>query len=72
MLKVQALVIYKNCASIKCHDFETELHFASVKLHEEKRNLFNQIKRTLSRFQRGKICAKVYNLLAILLKCDII
>ena len=71
-MRVQVFVIYKNVASIKCHDFETELHFASVKLHEAKRNLFNQIERTLSRFQRGKICAKVYNLLAILLKCDII
>ena len=71
-MRVQVFVIYKNVASIKCHDFETELHFASAKLHEAKGNLFNQIERTLSRFQRGKICAKVYNLLAILLRCDII
>ena len=35
----------------KCHDFETELHFAGVKLGEEKRKLFNQIKMTLSRFE---------------------
>ena len=69
-MRVQVFVIYKNFASIKCHDFEIELHFASIKLLEEKRNLFNQIKRTLARFQRGKICAKVYNLL--LLKYDII
>ena len=65
-------MIYKNFASIKCHDFDTELHFASVKLNEEKTDLFNHIKRTLSRFQRGTISAKVYNLLAILLKFDII
>ena len=74
IFRVQIFVIYKNFASIKCHDFETELHFAGVKLGEEKRKLFNQIKMTLSRFEcqeifwmSGNICTKVYNLLAIIL-----
>ena len=51
IFRVQIFVICKNFASIKCHDFETKLHFAGVKLGEEKRKLFNQIKMTLSRFE---------------------
>ena len=51
IFRVQIFVIYKNFASIKCHDFETELDFAGVKLGEEKRKLFNQIKMALSRFE---------------------
>ena len=51
IFRVQIFVIYKNFASIKCYDFGTELHFAGVKLGEEKRKLFNQIKMTLSRFE---------------------
>ena len=51
IFRVQIFVIHKNFASIKCHDFETELHFAGVKLGEEKRKLFNQIKMPLLRFE---------------------
>ena len=38
IFRVQTFVIYKNFASIKCHDFETELQFVGVKLGEEKIN----------------------------------
>ena len=51
ILRVQIFVIYKNFTSIKCHDFETELHSAVVKLGCEQRKLFNQIKIALSRFE---------------------
>ena len=44
ILRLQIFVIYKNFASIKCHDFENEVHFANVKLGEQKGKLFNQIK----------------------------
>ena len=44
-------VINKNIASIKCHDFEIELHFAGAQLGEEKKKLFNRIKTTLPRFE---------------------
>ena len=55
MLRAQIFIIYKNFESIKCRDFVTELHFAVVKLHEEKKNLSSQIKMTLSRLKGWEI-----------------
>ena len=51
IFRVQIFVINKNIASIKCHDFEIELHFAGAQLGQEKRKLFNRIKTTLPRFE---------------------
>ena len=77
-MRVQIFLICENFASIKCHDFDTELHFAGVKLREEKTKLFNQIKMTLSRLERQKVfwmsrkkCTKIYNSLATFLKRNI-
>ena len=50
-MRVQIFLICENFTSIKCYDFDTELHFAGVKLREEKTKLSNQIKMTLSRLE---------------------
>ena len=51
IFRVQIFLIYKNFVSIKCPNFETELHFAGVKLGEEKRKLFN-LKKSLKKISQ--------------------